>query len=75
VRQSGAAHAHALRAEAEAARGIGQQCDAKLCSLARCSCPMSAQKNVEWLRHRIEQYQSITNDMCEAIEDFDEVEN
>jgi hypothetical protein len=35
---------------------------------------MSAQKNVEWLRHRTEQYQSTTNDMCEAIEDFDEVE-
>jgi hypothetical protein len=35
---------------------------------------MSAQKNVEWLRHRTEQYQSITNDMCEAIENFDEVE-
>jgi hypothetical protein len=35
---------------------------------------MSMQKNVEWLRHRTEQYQSITNDMCEAIEDFDEVE-
>jgi hypothetical protein len=35
---------------------------------------MSMQKNVEWLRHRTEQYQSITNDMCETIEDFDEVE-
>jgi hypothetical protein len=35
---------------------------------------MSAQKNVEWLRHRIEQYRSTTNDMCEAIEDFDEIE-
>jgi hypothetical protein len=35
---------------------------------------MSTQKNVEWLRHRIEQYQSTTNDMCEAIEDFNEVE-
>jgi hypothetical protein len=35
---------------------------------------MSMQKNVKWLRHHIEQYQSITNDMCEAIEDFDEVE-
>jgi hypothetical protein len=35
---------------------------------------MSTQKNVEWLRHRTEQYRSITNDMCEAIEDFDEVE-
>jgi hypothetical protein len=32
------------------------------------------QKNVEWLRHCMKQYQSITNDMCEAIEDFDEVE-
>jgi hypothetical protein len=35
---------------------------------------LSTQKNVEWLRHRTEQYQSITNDMCESIEDFDEVE-
>jgi hypothetical protein len=35
---------------------------------------MSAQKNVEWLRYRTEQYRSITNDMCESIEDFDEVE-
>jgi hypothetical protein len=35
---------------------------------------MSTQKNVEWLRHHTEQYRSITNDMCEAIEDFDEVE-
>jgi hypothetical protein len=35
---------------------------------------MSTQKNVDWLRHRTEQYRSITNDMCEAIEDFDEVE-
>jgi hypothetical protein len=31
-------------------------------------------KNVEWLRHRMEQYRSTTNDMCKAIEDFDEVE-
>jgi hypothetical protein len=35
---------------------------------------MSMQKNVEWLWHRTEQYQPITNDMCEAIEDFNEVE-
>jgi hypothetical protein len=35
---------------------------------------MSVQKNVEWLWHRTKQYQSATNDMCEAIEDFDEVE-
>jgi hypothetical protein len=35
---------------------------------------MSTQKNVEWLWHRTEQYRSTTNDMCEAIEDFDEVE-
>jgi hypothetical protein len=35
---------------------------------------MSAQKNVEWLWHRIEQYRSTTNDMCEAIKDFDEIE-
>jgi hypothetical protein len=35
---------------------------------------MSTQRNVKWLRHRTEQYRSTTNDMCEAIEDFDEVE-
>jgi hypothetical protein len=35
---------------------------------------MSAQKNVEWLWHRTEQYQSTMNNMCEAIEDFKEVE-
>jgi hypothetical protein len=35
---------------------------------------MSTQKNVEWLRHRTEQYRSTMTDMCEAIEDFDEVE-
>jgi hypothetical protein len=35
---------------------------------------MSMQKNVEWLWHRMEQYQSTTNDMCVVIEDFDEVE-
>jgi hypothetical protein len=35
---------------------------------------MSTQKNVEWLRYRMEQYRSTTNNMCEAIEDFDEVE-
>jgi hypothetical protein len=32
------------------------------------------QKNVKWLRHRTERYRSATNDICEAIEDFDEVE-
>jgi hypothetical protein len=35
---------------------------------------MSAQKNVEWLRHHTEQYRSTMNDICEAIEDFEEVE-
>jgi hypothetical protein len=35
---------------------------------------MSTQTNVQWLWHLTEQYRSITNDMCEAIEDFDEVE-
>jgi hypothetical protein len=32
------------------------------------------QKNIEWLWHRMEQYQSTTNDMSEAIENFNEVE-
>jgi hypothetical protein len=35
---------------------------------------MSAQKNVEWLWHRTEQYQSTMNNKCEAVEDFKEVE-
>jgi hypothetical protein len=35
---------------------------------------MSAQKNIKWLRHRTQQYQSTANDMCEAIEDFEEEE-
>jgi phosphoenolpyruvate carboxylase len=35
---------------------------------------MSMQKNVEWLRHRMEQYRSTTNNMYEAVEDFNEVE-
>jgi hypothetical protein len=35
---------------------------------------MSVQKNVKWLRYRTEQYRSTTNDMCVAIEDFEEVE-
>jgi hypothetical protein len=35
---------------------------------------MSTQKNVVLLRHRTEQYRSTMNNMCEAIEDFDEVE-
>jgi hypothetical protein len=35
---------------------------------------MSVKKNVKWLRHHTEQYRSNTKDMCEAIEDFEEVE-
>jgi hypothetical protein len=35
---------------------------------------MSTQKNVEWLRHRTKQYRSTMNNMCESIEDFDEVD-
>jgi hypothetical protein len=35
---------------------------------------MSMQKNVKWLRLSTEQYRSITNNMCEVIDDFDEVE-
>jgi hypothetical protein len=35
---------------------------------------MSALKNVEWLWHHTEQYRSTTNDMCKAIEYFEEVE-
>jgi hypothetical protein len=35
---------------------------------------MSAQKNVEWLRLRTEQYRATTNDICEVIDDFEGVE-
>jgi hypothetical protein len=35
---------------------------------------MSAEKNVEWLQHRTEQYRSNMNDMCDAIKDFEGVE-
>jgi hypothetical protein len=35
---------------------------------------MSTQKNVEWLWHHTEQYRSTMNDMCEDIEDLNEVE-
>jgi hypothetical protein len=35
---------------------------------------MSVQKNVEWFRHRTEQYRSNTNDMCKVIKDFEKVE-
>jgi hypothetical protein len=35
---------------------------------------MSVSKNVEWLRHHTEKYRSNINDMCEGIEDFEEVE-
>jgi hypothetical protein len=31
-------------------------------------------KDVEWLQHHTEQYRSTKNNMCKAIEDFDEVE-
>jgi hypothetical protein len=35
---------------------------------------MSAQKNIEWLQHCTEQYRSTMKDMCQAIEDFEELE-
>jgi hypothetical protein len=35
---------------------------------------MSMQKNGEWLRYHIEKYRSTMNDMCEVVEDFDEVD-
>jgi hypothetical protein len=30
--------------------------------------------NVEWLKHRVEQYRANTTDACEAIDDFDELD-
>jgi hypothetical protein len=35
---------------------------------------MGSPKNMEWLQHRIEQYQSKANDMSKAIEDFDDMD-
>jgi hypothetical protein len=35
---------------------------------------MNTQNNIEWLRQCMEQHRYTTNDICEAIEDFDEVE-
>jgi hypothetical protein len=43
-------------------------------SVRQCSFPMTTQKNAEWLWHCTEQYRSTMNDMCEAIEDFEELE-
>jgi hypothetical protein len=33
-----------------------------------------AEKNLEWLQHRVEQCRSKMNDMAEAIEDFDDMD-
>ena len=30
--------------------------------------------NAEWLQQRLDQYQARTNDMCEAIKDFDDLD-
>ena len=30
--------------------------------------------NVEWLKHRVEQYRANKTDVCEAIDDFDELD-
>ena len=30
--------------------------------------------NLEWLKHRVEQYRSSKTDACEAIYDFDELD-
>ena len=35
---------------------------------------MSKENNLDWLQRRVEQYRSNKNDICEAIEDFDEVQ-
>ena len=31
-------------------------------------------QNMQWLRNRVEDYRSNKNDMCEAIEDFEELD-
>jgi hypothetical protein len=33
-----------------------------------------AERNLEWFQHRVEQYRSKTNDLVEAIEDFDDMD-
>ena len=35
---------------------------------------MDKQSNLDWLQQLVEQYQSKKNDICETIDDFDEVE-
>jgi hypothetical protein len=35
---------------------------------------MNKQSNLEWLQQRVEQYRSKKNDICETIDDFDEIE-
>ena len=30
--------------------------------------------NIEWLKHRVEQYRANKTDACEAIDDFDELD-
>ena len=34
----------------------------------------SDRSNAEWLQQRLDQYRARTNDMCEAIEDFDDLD-
>ena len=34
----------------------------------------SDRSNSEWLQQRLDQYRARTNDMCEAIEDFDDLD-
>ena len=34
----------------------------------------SDQSNADWLQQRIEHYRTRTNDMCKAIEDFDDID-
>ena len=35
---------------------------------------MGKEDNLDWLQKRVEQYRSDKNDICEAIDDFDEVQ-
>ena len=30
--------------------------------------------NIKWLKHRVEQYRANKTDVCEAIDDFDELD-
>ena len=66
----------------EAPAATGQTACADRSSPVRCTGPTgqteppdrSDRSNAEWLQQRLDQYRARTNDMCEAIEDFDDLD-